>query len=392
MRHLALVFGIAGLLIVGWQLMATGPGASSGSLRGVGRDDPSTFEAAAVGVGATQSRPRWPGAQTTISRKAGLVGLCEDRGVVGDAVYDLIKQTVGQDVRTLDRSFSSKHIARILAEWHYQPQRKSKDIDFLVAVWNLVKDPTARYALSYLFRRVQDDRVIEPLMELTEHHPWQTIDAIADQNSNRAAQALLQLQSRIDKPAVRTQATIRIARMGREGAVDHLDRTWNDRSLSDTERFVAVECLGHVPDNPEATLKAYEIALGPAHPLRDLGDRNRDHPVRDLRSAAVMAVMQAGDQTLVRKLLAAADEPQAQAALTSMVDLHIGTYVGSDLSRVVFDRIGRRQTVSLGEVRYLNRACTRRDLDQLRGILRHAKSDEIKRMVEAAIMNASRRE
>lgn len=392
MRHLLLVLGIALGVVLVWSVLSGGLGRSSDSLDDLDRSDADRTQGAVAGPGARGAKGRSNAGSATKpkpARRVGLEGLCDERGEVGAAVYEIIRKTVGQDARMLDRSFAKDDIHRVIMAWTNDPTRKDEDVDFLVKAWGEIKDPTARYALSWLFRHAKDDRVVEPLKELIPHHPWIAVDAIADQGTTLAAKTLIEVKEELNNPVVRSQATIRIARSGWDGASDHLREVWKNDRLTDPERFIAVECLGRIESDPEARLAAYELAMGPARPLSDLGDRNKDHPVRDLRSAAVMAVMHAGDQTLTRKLIDAADAPGADKGLASMVDLHVGTYQGADISRILLDRVDRRSKLTLGEARYLNRVCTRDDIERLRSIENHATTPEARQMIQAAILNAA---
>ena len=396
MRHVALIMGIALLVIGAWYALAGGLGTSDRPLSDVaseeGRGSLGSAGARLPDGSKSDAKPVTTVSDAKPVKRVGLLGLCDEHGDVGAAVYEIIRKTAGQDHRQLDRRFALEDIARVLQAWHRNPERKNADIDFLVAVWGMVEDPTARYALSWLFRHGKDDRLVEPLVELAKDHPWIAVDSIADQGTTKAMRAIADLRAQLREPSERNQAVLRIARSSWDGATDLLERIYKDDRMTDSERFVAVECLGRRPDDAEARLKAYDIALGPAQPLGHLGaDRDRDHPVRDLRSAAVMAVMQSGDQTLARKLLTAADAPGADSGFASMVDLHIGTYHGADISRLVLDRVDRRRKVSLGEARYFNRVCTAGDIDRLNKMLSWAESAEARQMIQAAAMNAAHR-
>ena len=396
MRHVALIVGVALLVVAAWYALSGSLGLTNRPLSGTedepfpdrgsssaSRESAEVAKATTAGPGAAP-RPR--------GKRVGLEGLCDEYGEVGAAVYEIIRKTVGQDARQLDRKFALEDISRVVAAWHNNPGRKDKDIDFLVTVWGMMEDPTARYALSWLFRHGHDDRLVEPLLELAEHHPWIVVDTIADQGTTKAIRAVADLRAQLREPAERNQAVIRVARSHWDGATDFLEGIWRDDRMTDSERFVAVECLARRYDDPEARLKAFDIALGAPQPMVDLGNvRNKDHPIRDLRSAAVMAVMQAGDQNLARKLITAADTPGADRGFTSMVDLHIGTYHGADISRIVLGRVGQRRKVSLGEARYLNRVCTQDDVQRLTEIAGWAESSEARQLIEAAIVNAGHR-
>ena len=393
MRHAASVFAIAAVIVGLWYVLAGSVGTAAGPLMGadLGLDEDAM---APDGPRAATRSSAVPSTRGMVAKpkKPGLVGMCEEHGLVGKAVYGIIRKSVGQDARMLDRSFARKEIWQIITAWAEDPTRKDGDIDFLVKVWDEMKDPTARYALSWLFRYAKDDRVIEPLKELVPHHPWQAVDSIAAQGSDLAASTLVDLKGRLQKPEVRNQATIRIARSGWTGAVEHLRDVWTgERTATDYERFVAVEALARIPDDREARIAAFEIANGPSRPLSEIGDRDRDHPARDLRSAAVMAVMQSGDLTLTRKLLTAADAGDRDAAFVAMVDLHIGSFTGGNMTQILFERSGRRRKVTLGEARYFNRVCTSDDIARLRQLEALAVDAQTRQLMQAAILNARTR-
>ena len=73
------------------------------------------------------------------------------------------------------------------------------------------------------------------------------------------------------------------------------------------------------------------------------------------------------------------------------VDLHVGTVQGADISRLLLERVARRRRVTLGEARYLNRTCTREDVDRLRQMARWAEDAAAQEMIQAAILNAASR-
>jgi len=396
MRHLALVMGTAAVVVAVWVLLSKDHGLTATPLPEVrdgsspstvsGGDDPmSPGPTSRGGVRVPGEGPPRP------VPTVGLEGLCQKHGAVGSAVYEIVRKSVGQDARTLDRRFAREDIHEILTAWHTDPSRKDADIDFLVRAWNMVEDPTARYALSWLFRHARDDRVIGPLTELAAHHPWPAVDAIADQRTELAAVTLVDLKRHLGDEPTRNQATIRIARSGWAGATEHLKDVWTDDRRSDLERLVAVESLAHVSNDPESRLSAFELAVGDARPLSGIGRRATDHPTQDLRSAAVMAVMHSGDQNLARKLLAEAEARQPGDSFVAMVDLHVGTFQGADISRLVLDRVNRRRRVTLGEARYLNRVCTSEDVDRLRQLARWAADAAAQEMIQAAILNAASR-
>ena len=74
-----------------------------------------------------------------------------------------------------------------------------------------------------------------------------------------------------------------------------------------------------------------------------------------------------------------------------MFDHALCGYTGSDISRVIFDRIGRRGKVSLGEAQYLNRVCTSTDVPSLEAIAHLGVDAEARSILHAAVLNAGTR-
>src|SRR5262249_28086207 len=150
--------------------------------------------------------------------------------------------------------------------------------------------------------------------------PWRATEALGSLGTKKAIESLIGAIPSIEKPEIRSEARIRVARSSYDGAVDYLLDCLKDRSLSDSERMVATECLGLVAGDGEGLRQAMKIALGPPQPVGALGERDADYPVRDIRAAAVVAVMKRGDQDCVRRLIDVADEIGADPAFTRMVD------------------------------------------------------------------------
>lgn len=389
---IALVAGLVVLLSwIGDYGTASSPGTlpPSANLAGETGSGPPAPRAA-QDLTAAAALPGAPGG-VVAATPAGFSGRCQAAGEVGAAILRILERTHGQDIRTIDRNFAFDY-HKILVAWAADPARKEADVQLLLEAWSTVPDGTFRWALSWLFEKSGDERFIEPLKQLAGIDPWRMTDALANLGYPRAIDTLVDMIPAIEKPEVRSQARIRLARSGRDGATGYLVRAAADATLTYAERMVAVEVLGLVDNDPSAVDAAMKIALGPAAPVGDLGERNEDHPERDLRSAAVLAVMKRGDQDRVRQLLDVADAPGADRALARIVDLQIGGYLGADLSQVLFARIDRRRKVSLGEARYLNNVCTRSDLVRLKGLIALGETQEVRDLLHAAALNAATRE
>lgn len=397
MRTLLVIVAVAGLVVLVYAVASPGLGNAAGSGSGLAIPsdaDPAGVLAQAKAASDAAIRATAPasGAEgVLVTKPGGFTGRCQDRGTVGEALLAILEKTHGQDIRTMDRSFAFEY-HKILSAWREDPARKEADVALLLEAWTTIPDSSFRWALSWLFERSADDRFVEPLTEVAKIDPWRAVDALGNVGSARAIERLIEVAAELERPEVRAQARIRVARSGYEGAVDHLLAAIRDPRASDLEKVAAVEALSLVPNDPAAVAKAMELALGPPVVVRDLGERRMDHEIADLRSAAILAVMKQGDQDRVRRLLDVADQMGADEAFVRMVDTHLGGYQGADLSRVVFERIGRRGKASIGEARYLNAASTRSDVEHLKSIAHLGEDDATRELLQAAALNAAKRE
>lgn len=385
MTRIAVVLSVACLVVLVFILV------DRGGMRTAGPLDPTAHGA---GGGGGPEEALRPGVRTGAVAAGGVPVAARDfhasveaRGPVGAAIRSLIEKTHGSDAATMDRSFASEDIYNILEAWRRDPSRKSDDIEFFIEIWNEFEDSGVRYALSWLFRYAQDDRLVDPLMDLVTVYPWQAVDALAAIGTPRAIEGIAIAEAAMQRPEERAQASLRIASSSWERALDHLKGVWRDENRSDMERFVAVEALGRRPEDPEARLQAFEIATGTPVPLTDLGERNREHSVRDLRAAAVVALMHAGDGVLVRRLLEIADAPHADPRLAEMIDGTIHAFTGGDLSRVVLDRVNRRGRISAGEAQLLAQNARAEDLPELRRLRDLATDPTARQILEGAILS-----
>jgi hypothetical protein len=314
----------------------------------------------------------------------------EARGRVGEALKAVLLKTVGQDFRNLDRSFSRDYSA-ILQEWRADPGRMEEDLALLLRIFEEVRDPAFRWALSWLLQAVPDDRLIGPAVELLGIDPWRMVDTLAGIGTEAALMRLAAISSVIERPEVRAQALVQLARNGFAGVVRAVEAVLEDPGATDLERMNAASCLALMPDRPEALDLAERLALGPARLLPGAREWQEGHPVADLRAAAVLAVMRVGDIDALRRLLDHADGGRADPDFVRIVDAHIAHFEGSDVSRLVLDRIARRRRVSRGEALYLARTTGPADSARLRDLLPLAENQEARTALETAILNSQGR-
>lgn len=328
-----------------------------------------------------------------VAGAAGLHAKVKARGVVGDALWEILAITQGyDDLRLVDRRFTFEY-HKVLTAWAADPSRVDADLDVILGIFDEVKDRSFRWAISWLLENSHSDRVVDALSLVFERvDQARGIDALAINQTPRSLETLKSYVQTIENPDLRAHARTALVRSRADGISDSLLEVGTDLKADPRERVLAVECLGDVQGDGTAMTAAMKLALGPPILLNGIRDRQVDHPSSDLRSAAVLAVMKHGDQALARKLLNLADEPGADPAFTRMVDLQVAAYQGADLSRVIFQRIATRGRATLGEARYLNATCTRNDVTAIELIQHLGEDAEAQRMLEAARLNAARRE
>jgi hypothetical protein len=391
MRSLLLVLGVALAVILVAEGMASVGGSRAGSLE-IESMNAGPVRPAAAPTAATAPPPAPPAAGGVLAPPD--VGILDvhlrSRGPVGAALKRLLAKTVGQPHTQLDRSFAQDYF-EVLEAWRKDPSRFEEDLKLVLRMWEEVRDPGFRWAMSWMFQAVPDDRLVEPLTELLSVDAWRMVDAIAGIGTEKAAARLAAISGVIEKVEARCQATARVARSEWEGAVPFLRGSIEDPRTSDLERLNAVECLGLVQKDPRGLELALDIALGPAVPLGDIGARRLDHDFADLRSGAVLAVMRQGDLQSLRRLWDRADVEGGDPALVSMVDRHLVGFQGSDASRLVLDRIQRRGRVSKGEALYLAGTAQEADAAALEALAASHPDAEVARLLRLAAERARTR-
>ena len=388
------VLGVAALVVAAWLVMGSGLRMSTSPLpdgvgleRGNGPGSGAGPVALSTSAGGLESPPG-PKHFTATVEDFSTQRL--ERGPVGEAIQGMIRKTQGRDISTMDLTFAREEIFRILQSWRADPDRKEEDIQFFLKTWETFDDDGVRLGLSYLFRHIPDDRLVEPVMDLVMSYPWQAVDTLAAIGTPKAFEHISRAYDAMPEPEQRAQASLRLASSSWPKAVPLLKSIWEDPGRTDLERYVALEALGRRQEDPESRMMAYQVAMGESVPLYDLRERNATTPVRDLRSAGVMALMAAGDAKLVLKLLDAADKPGADPDLVRIVDHSIGAFAGADISRVLFERIGRRGKVTRGEAHYLAQHATPNDLSALEGMMNRCEDSSSRQILLGAVRSLRR--
>lgn len=401
MRTILTAALVAAAIVVAYLLSSPGtdapPGAGAGSgLARSGSAGPAGLAAEGSGDGRIEGArtSAGPTPQLGSGPRPDLYEYARLRGVTGDAVLSILSRMKGETVPPLDREFALRDISRILNAWLADPSRRDADVAFIVSAWKEVDDPAFRWAMSWLMQRIPENRFVEPLLELWAVDASRTVDAVASIGTEQAIATLAGLGRDIDgaSPAVRAKIARRIALSEWDGRFDHLKQTWESRARPAVERLAAVEGLGAIPNDPLALRAALDLAEGQPQPLGgDLLGRERDHPERDLRSAAVQAVLMTGSADGTRQLFDRVDTEGHDPALRVMVERHMRAYTGPDISPLMIDRALRQGRVASGIAHYLSRVAVRDQVETIRTLVPLAEDAEARQLLEAALLNAARR-
>jgi hypothetical protein len=301
------------------------------------------------------------------------------RGALGRKVKELLASTLGNDWRRMDRLKAATAVHGIVAE--YQPE----DAAYLLQVFAETKDPAFRWWFAALVRQLKDDVFADAVAEVYRVDPIQaseTLGWVGGPKSMAHLTTLLDTQGDADVRSVMFGA---IARSTWEGKADYFAKLAGDPRRGDVDRMHAMFALGRHGTDAASLDYLVATALGPEHPVSGLGNLEASHPVRDLRSAAVLGVVQRGDQDALRRLLDAADTPGADPRLAQMVDGHLGSYSGPDLSQFLYARAARRRQVTLGEALMFQRHWNEADRETLAGLRDFAVDDDVKRILDAVL-------
>ncbi len=301
------------------------------------------------------------------------------RGELGAKVKQLLQATIGEDWRRMDRLKAATAVHGIVA--NYKPE----DALYLLEVFNETKDPAFRWWFAALVRQLREDVYADALVEVYKVDPIQASETLGWVGGPKSMQNLTTLVDGQGDSDVRSTMFGAIARSTWEGKADYFARLADDPRRADVDRMHAMFALGREGKDQASLDFLLTTALGPAQPVGALGNLDASHPVKDLRSAAVLGVFQRADQDAIRRLMDAADGAGTDSALVRMVDAHLGSYSGPDLSEFLYARIGRRGQAGVNELLVLQRNATESDRDRLRTLLPYAKDPAAKALLESMI-------
>jgi hypothetical protein len=312
-----------------------------------------------------------------IAPPGGLEGEHLKRGALGVGVKGLLAATIGANWRMMDRLKAAEAVHAIVASY------KPEDAPYLLEVFRQTKDPAFRWWFAALVRQLRDDQLADALLEVYRIDPVQaseTMGAVGGPRSMSHLTTLIETQPDSD---VRGAMFAAVAGSAWREKSDYFARIAGDERRPDPDRMHALVLLGRLAGDAQSLSYLVDVALGPARPVKDLGNVDPGHPVKDLRSAAVMGAMQRGDPDAARKLMDAADAPSADATLRRLVDDHLATYVGPDLSEFLYSRIERRRRATTGELLHIQRNFRPEDEARLRAFKDFEMNEDARRILSA---------
>jgi HEAT repeat protein len=375
MRHFAITLGTAAALVGAYFLLrSTGEGRPE---RLAGRPvAPGPIDPASRPVQQPASRPG-PALVEGVSETE---ALHVRHGKVGEAMRAFLAVASGQDWNTVDRQRMQELIHAVSGS------ATVADLPYLLDLFNGTKDPAFRWWFSWLVQRIPHPHFVDAMTEVYRLDADRAVDALATINSPDATARFMKLFEAEQRAEVRQRAVVAIAHSDWPGKEQIVVQIAGDRAATAAERLEALGALGRVGASPQTATALMDLALGPPAPTGALtGHLAAGHPVADLRSGAVLALMTLGDQEAARRLIEAADAPGADPDFVRIVDLHLGVFRGPDLTELLFDRARRRGFVSAGEVTQLLRDLEAIDRSRLRDLVPLVRDAQAKALLEQVV-------
>lgn len=323
---------------------------------------------------------------TTIAGVPEIEALHRQHGKVGGAMRDFLALTAGEDWNLVDRQ-KMQQVLHTLRYW-----TSEQDIPYLLDLFERTPGAAFRWWFTWAVWQIEQemgdrfpgDRFVEPVTQVYRIDKARAYDALTTINRPLATARFERLLEAETDPDMRAFAITTYARADWDGKEDYLTKIAKDGERAGAERIAALDAIARHSTSEDALRMFVDIALGPPIPVTGLkGGFAVSHPVADVRSAAILGVMQRGDQESARRLIEAADRAGVDSDLAKMVDQHLGAFMGPDLSEFIYDRAHRRGYVSPGEVSHLLRDLDHVDRARLREILPLIRDEETKRLVRA---------
>jgi hypothetical protein len=387
MRHLAITIGTAALVVGAFLALRSlrggsgEPGATPEERRPAGAESRAAADkASAAATGAGVLVPGLPEVEA----------LHRAHGAVGAAMRTFLATTVGTQWTLVDRA----RMQEVLHALRYST--REEDLPYLLDLFQRTKDPSFRWWFSWLVPQLAEqmgekfhgEKFVDAMTEVHKIDPARGYLALAAINHPAATERFLKLLDAETDPEVSLQAVSAFAQSDWPDKEERIAGFAKDEQRGGAQRMLALGALGRIGTAESSVQLAMDIALGKPQPVTGLtGSLAVSHPIADVRSAAVLSIMQRGDQESARRLFEAADAAGMDSDLSKIVDSHLSAFNGPDLSELIYQRAARRQYVSPGEVHHLLRDLDRVDRARLRELLPLIRDPETKTLIEK-ILNA----
>ncbi len=314
-----------------------------------------------------------------IDAAPGLEGLHARHGRVGQAMKGILELTIGTEATAVSRERMQEYLHQLKYSW------TADDVPYMIDVFKQTSDPTFRKWFPWIVRQVPDERFVDVLSEVYPLDPIQAVDALAAIGKPKAIERISGLAENQSDPELRRHAYSAISHVDWDGRDPFFAGIAEDAKRPDIDRVQALVALGQTGQSHETLDLLMRIATGSARPVKLSGQLAADHPIADMRSAAIMGVMFRGDVDSARRLLDLADQPGVDADFVKLVDQHLAAFQGPDLTEVIYARTARRGMVSSSEILLIARDRTALDRARLATLRPLARDQETRDLLDRVL-------
>ncbi len=376
MKSFLLTVVIASGLVVGWVLLAP---------KSVDFNPTPSDPAASIDKTGTVVAPVGPPPsitsvdRTSLLRTSHIDELHRAYGAVGAAMKAILEATASMELGHVDR-------AKVTAQIHaLMGAVTPEDLDYLIEVFDRVQDPTFRWWFQWIVKAIPNERFIGAVTEIWKLDPLGAADRFCDIGTAKSIDRLSSLLETTDDLDVRQRAIASVGHSRFEGRDGWLANVADDPRRRAEERATAMTTLGQSSSDTLTIERLMRTTLGSPIPVESLGKLSSEHPINDLRSAAMLGVILTGDMPALRSLIDKADAPGADPHLAEMLDRHLIGWNGPDVAELIQARVERRARLTLGDLRQVSRDLAATPRGRLEALRVHARSLDVAAELERLI-------
>ncbi len=380
MKSLLLSVVLAALIVAGWVALRP----ESADWVPTPSDPAASFKPESREVTAVAAVPPNATTPTVELYGAHLDDLHRAYGKTGESMRAIIAATVGMQRDQVERAKVTFAIHALMNG--LQPG----DVDYLAACFDRIEDPSFRWWFQWIVRYVPDEKFIGAVGEIWKLDPAGAADRFCDIGTAKSLERLSSLLETDGDIELRRHAIASVANGKHADRIAWLAKWSDDDKRRPEERAAALIAMGQTSSDPLVVDRLMRAALGPPVAVESWGRLDFEHPVKDLRSAAVLGVMIAGDLPALRTLLERADAPGADPALATMVDRHLAGWNGPDVAELVQARVERRGVLTIGDLRQIARDLPNTPRGRLEALRTQARTPDVAAELERLIPAAGR--